>query len=155
MPNLLKAVTSLGYVRRLLSLDTGVLRVNVDNVPVMPTNIISNYNDGVYHTDLNESLAAGTNYLTLPTVPAGHVYVYTHVAYRYVGTITNVYLTLRLHYGGTGFWVLYTRPPVSGTLYFYLCNLYAKEDAYLRLQIDGATLNNDVYLYATGYDFSV
>ena len=155
MGNLLTAITSTKLVRQLLCLDTGVLRVNVDNVPVMPTHIIANYNDGVYLTDSDENLAAGTNYLTLPSVPAGHVYVFTHVAYRYVGTVTNVFLTLRIHYGGTGFWVLYTRPPVSGTLYFYQCNLYAKEDAYLRLQIDGATLNNDAYLYATGYEFLV
>jgi len=155
MGNLLTAITSTKLVRQLLCLDSGVLRVNADNMLAVPSPFYTLYHAPYYEMAVNTDLIAGTNDLNLSATPAGHVRVVTNVSMYYTGTVTNVYLFLRVFDGGSNYEVLSQRPPVTRVVYSHQCWIPVPEAYSIRLHVEGATVHDDAYLFAIGYEFLV
>lgn len=103
---------------------------------------------------VNTSLNAGNNNIDGDVIPAGEIWVITNLAMIYIGTVANVEIYARL--GGTPdsiFWGV--KPPVSGVTYDRQGQWIAMEGNKLRMQVLGATLNDDAYFYYSGYKIGV
>lgn len=91
----------------------------------------------------NQNLAAGTNTLANFTVPIGGLYRLTYVSFYYTGTVTNVFVWLRMTIAGqtvniSRFGTLTSAVPVNST-YDILLGSGWSMDWY----IVGATAGND------------
>ena len=112
---------------------------------------LQSYGDTLGETVANLTLAAGDNYLSLDPVPAGVLHVYTNLAFRYSGTVAAVGLYCQILLAAGVFNLFSQTPPANFVLYDRQGFWVLKEDERLRLYVTGATLNDDAWLYATGY----
>ncbi len=99
----------------------------------------------------NLALAAGQNFLDLATPPAGRLYVYTNFSIKYTGTVAGVSLGLQLIDAVTGTFIDYVTPPASGIWYITQGMWPVLNPHVIRLNIQGATLNDDGEIRASGY----
>lgn len=98
----------------------------------------------------NTSLAAGANDLDAPTVPAGEIWVITHVASSYVGTAPTHMEVKIIHASGASM-IFRQLAPVSSSVHDRQGWFVLEEGDILRCSVAGATLNDDLYLWATGF----
>lgn len=115
-----------------------------------------NYGGAVEVDTSNTSLAAGTNTLNAPAVPANRVWVLNHIAMSYVGTVATVALYVMIIDGSTTI-RLFSQPSgvISDMYYNRQGGFILKAGANLRMVILNATLNDDAFLAASGYYFDV
>lgn len=96
----------------------------------------------------NTDLAAGTNNITILTVPASQRYRVTMFSYSYTGTVAAVYLDPSVKRGSTNYYFGEVNPVVSGKLYTVYFDLTLEASDLLQLSIFGATLHDDMQAYA-------
>lgn len=99
----------------------------------------------------NTALAAGTNVLDDSAVPSAKVWVITQLAMAYVGTVLGVNLEMRIRSGGVDYALYNQTPPVSGSWYDRQGKWVLAAGDNLRLSVSSATLNDDAFLRANGY----
>jgi hypothetical protein len=97
------------------------------------------------------ALGAGANDVDSGSVAAGELWVITNIAVRYAGTVAGVVLTPGFYDGSNLFPVGEERSITSGQWYAYQGEWILVEDDVLRLQVAGATLNDDAYIRASGF----
>jgi hypothetical protein len=97
----------------------------------------------------NTALAAGTNYLDGAAVPAGEIWWIGRAAIVYSGTVPTRML---LYPSGLATYlpVLQQLAPVSGQWYLGEVGIYIQVGDFMRLEVTGATLNDDMYLRYAG-----
>lgn len=117
--------------------------------------LLMGYSAAVGEAVTNTSLAAGANTLSSTAVPAGEVHVITNIAAAYSGTVTNVILTVRINDSGTIYELYGQKPPVTGVYYDRQGFWVLKPGAKIDLLINGATLNDDGFLYIAGFSFDI
>jgi len=111
-------------------------------------------NAAVAFSASNTSLAAGSSTLVVATAPAGTVYVLTSLAMYYGGTSpTNI--QLRITAGGTVAIVALQLSPVTLTVYDRQGWWVLGPGDVFDVRVTGATLNDDLFGYATGFSYSV
>jgi len=119
---------------------------------VIPTRVSLAAYGAVLHTLVGSAaLAAGANDLDAAAVPAGKLHVYTSLAMRYDGTVATVILRAQLRSGVTSYDLFCQTPPVSSISHDRQGWWVLAEGDVLRLRVENATLNDDAYLYATGF----
>lgn len=96
------------------------------------------------------SLAAGTNNIDDSAVPAGEIWVITNLRFQYTGT-PPTRVNAALVSGGTGYPLFAVLAPASGQDYDRQGFWVMAEGDVLRVSVTGATLNDDLYLHATGF----
>lgn len=99
----------------------------------------------------NTSLAAGSNNLDTGTVPAGEIWVITNIAIRYDGTVSSVSLTVALIIDTVLMGIFGQKPPVSTVWYDRQGWWVLDAGDYIRLEVGGATMNDDAYLRVVGF----
>lgn len=111
----------------------------------------------------NTALAAGTNQVTLFTVPDGYCAIIDTAVWRYTGTVTSVRVNLNLIRKEDGLnyrpWIIGGKTnPTSATWYqmsqsvvggdpFTFGAMYAAPGDKIELEITNATLNDDIDYY--------
>lgn len=103
----------------------------------------------------NTALPAGTSAINLAAVPARFVYVYTNLIISYVGTVPLVTIAVYLVDGANVSLLYAQHPPVSGQGYDRQGYWVLKPTQNLQYKIFGATLNDDAYIDATGFQMNV
>lgn len=99
----------------------------------------------------NTALAAGSNTLTTTAVPVSKLWIITHISWKYVGTVATVQLVPFLTIGGVAVQVTSNIPPVSNQWYDRQGQFVMGAADTISLQILFATLNDDGFLRASGY----
>ncbi|MDP2323066.1 MAG: hypothetical protein Q8N51_03445, partial [Gammaproteobacteria bacterium] len=102
----------------------------------------------------NTSLAAGTNILDTSACPTGQIWVVTNILTFYVGTVPTG-ITIYLVSGATTPILYRQLSPVSAVGYDRQGSWILKAGDLLRCIVTGATLNDDLNLYASGYAMAV
>ena len=98
----------------------------------------------------NTALAAGSNTLTIYTVPANTVAVIDTVSVSYVGTDSGVKLRIRFRCGGVGANVA-EFPYITTTLYyFYHGQMALNANDTVEIYVASATLNDALYAGVAG-----
>lgn len=97
----------------------------------------------------NTALAAGTNNVDGAAVGSGKVWKITHVWLYYVGTAPTT-MNVRVMGLAGGTYLITPPTPAAATSYFWNGEIYMQVDDYLRIEITGATLNDDVYMRYCG-----
>jgi hypothetical protein len=103
---------------------------------------------------VNGSLPTGQTIVDLVTVPGSFFYVFTYFNAYYVGTVTAVDITLSVVYLGNTYDFFSIDPPVSAVRYAQPINIVCGSGDIIRLTINGATLNNDIFCYLHGYSMA-
>ncbi|MDP2324162.1 MAG: hypothetical protein Q8N51_09045, partial [Gammaproteobacteria bacterium] len=112
--------------------------------------LLFGYSDTLALEASNLALAAGTNTLDASACPAGYIWVVTSILIMYVGTVPAGIFTDLI--SGANTLALYRQfSPVSGAGYDRQGFWVLKAGDYLRCVVTGATLNDDLYLHASGY----
>ena len=101
----------------------------------------------------NTSLAAGANDLDSTAVPAGEIWVITHVAMSYVGTAPTHIEAKTV--GASAIMLFRQLAPVTTVVYDRQGWWIMEEGDLLRCTVAGATLNDDLYLWATGFKVDI
>lgn len=156
LASILTAVQLIDDLRGALdSVDTDELVVNVDE-SALPTGAATSANQqpitGVVEENVtDETLSGGSNNLDGTAVGAGKMWRVTAIACMYSGTAPT---SMRVQIAGlaSGIRVIDEWSVTSGQHYMWAGELYMQEDDYVRLHIEGATLNDDAYLYYAGVE---
>lgn len=100
------------------------------------------------------TLAAGTVVMNGATVSAGEIWVITNIAMQYIGTVPTSFQVAI--YDGAAEHLLFNQlAPVSSQLHDRQGWWIIVAGDNLRYTIDGATLNDDFYGWATGFRIDV
>lgn len=97
----------------------------------------------------NLSLAAGSNALTLFTVPASQRYQLSTVAMAYTGTVAGVTLQAIIVRSAVNYYIADKRGIASANVYPFPFNIIMEAGDVLNVAISGATLNDDGFGWAT------
>lgn len=121
---------------------------------VLPDETFVRNFEGIVEEKLSDTaLAAGNNTLTGTAVPTGEIHVITLVQFVYVGTgPTRVYIDVNGL--ATNIVIFNQESPASGQRYPYNCKVYAQAGDQLRANVQGATLNDDLFFAYAGYKFT-
>ena len=112
--------------------------------------ILFGYSSGLFELISNANLSAGINYLDTSIVPAGWIWIVTHLCMTYAGT-SPAYINLRITHGG-GYCYLYAyRRPVSGEYYDRQGWWVLEAGDYIDMKIGSATAGDNAVLVATGF----
>jgi hypothetical protein len=103
----------------------------------------------------NPNLVAGQNFLVLPTVPAGEVWVYTNIIFYYIGTVATVQLVAQNVDGVNNPYLFGVGPPVSAQIYDRQGQWFLGPGSYIRLIVNNATAGDDAEIGATGFAFDI
>jgi hypothetical protein len=96
-------------------------------------------------------VAAGSNVLTIYTVPANRIGVFSSVSFSYSGTITNVTVRVLARVSGVDAIVAYQATLVSGQTYCFPINVVLNAGDSLLIWILNATLNDTANNSTCGY----
>ena len=112
------------------------------------------YTDRYAEQQSNTSAAAGYNWLTFSTVPAGQVWVVTALSWVDVNTAcTLIVFSL---YDGALLYTICADPAPSANLYRSVaCNVVLRAGDCLKILFGGCALNDDIYAWALGYKMAV
>lgn len=109
------------------------------------------YSDVIRVAITNTSLPAGASSNDSAVVPAGEIWIITNITVAYSGTVAGVALATRIVDTGASSWMLWDqRGLTSGIFYDRQGWWVLKPGEKLRVDVTGATLNDDVYLRAVG-----
>jgi hypothetical protein len=103
----------------------------------------------------SSDLPAGTSTLNGTAVAAGKVWVITHLAMYYTGTITNVQIYTWLRIDGVSYDVFTIKAPVSALVYDRQGYWVLGASDYVQAYVSGATLHNSFFVEYTGFLFTV
>jgi len=112
--------------------------------------IILGFTSSLVQTYYNANLAAGTQILTIYTVPANTVAVIDTVSVAYVGTVTGVKLRVRFNSGGVTANVAEFDSITSATYYFYHGQMALEANDTVEIFVGSATLGDDLYADVAG-----
>jgi hypothetical protein len=112
---------------------------------------LQSYSDILHIMVGSINLVAGTNLFLTAAVPAHKIHVYNNLSVRYVGTVANVYLEVSILSAAVYYNLYVQTPPVSNVSYDRQGEWVLKEGDQLALFVYVATLNDDCFLWATGY----
>ena len=120
----------------------------LDRLRVVTAN--SGYSDRLLIETHNADLAAGTNTLDVDPVPAGWIWVVTHLSMMYIGTVpTSIWVFIT--HDVTTIRVFQQLSPYSLGLYDRQGWWVLKEGDFIRYRVYGATLHDDFYGHANGF----
>lgn len=105
----------------------------------------------------NLTLPAGSSSQDFPALTANAFTVITNWSVAYVGTITGVSVNLIRRAGGTTDYLVakYNAPVISGNYFLWNGFLVCKSSDVLRMNVFGATLNDDLLASINGYYISL
>ena len=96
----------------------------------------------------NSSLPAGSSHLLSDAVPSGKIWIVSNLLIRYLGTTaTKVYVLMAL--AGAFVVVFMQNSPSNGVAYDRQGWWVLQPGDYIRWSVDGATLNDSLYGYAS------
>lgn len=101
------------------------------------------------------SLSAGTNNYDFGTVPAGEIWIVTHVWSSYTGTITNVVMQFGVWDGANNYTMTTIKPVTTAVGIASLANAIAKAGQNFRYTVLGATATNSSAATVLGYKMKV
>jgi hypothetical protein len=115
--------------------------VSLNDMPYGARRLLWNYS--------NTALVAGTNTLDIFTAGADMVEYHKRVSFQYVGTVTNVTVTIGILWGGTFYPFITFAGLVSGRWYEWVIEQWMYDADIIRVVIAAATAGND--FAANGY----
>ena len=112
--------------------------------------ILLGYSDRLFVNVYNDALAAGNNDLDVDPVPAGWLWVVTHFAIMYAGTSPDC-IDVYIRDATTTVFIYRQQSPVSWAAYDRQGWWVLKEGDFIRYHVYGATLNDDLLGFASGF----
>jgi hypothetical protein len=112
------------------------------------------YSDTVGETVQNLDLPAGTSVLDGTAVAYGYVHVITQASILYLGT-SPANIDIRVKVGGVSIIVFRQKSPVSNQMYDRQGYWVLEEGDYVQAVVDGATLNDNFYLWYSGFKIDI
>lgn len=119
---------------------------------LIPTRVAIYCYSDIQHVIIGSTtLATGQNILLAAVVPDGFLQVYTNIAMQYQGTAANVSINAAILSGAVYYYLWMVAPIVTGIIYDRQGLWILKPGDQLAFIINGATLNDDAYLWANGH----
>jgi hypothetical protein len=112
--------------------------------------ILFGYSSGLFERNYNPNLSAGTNYLSMSTVPADWIWIVTQVSIFYAGTSPE-YIDVSIVHSGLFCCLFKYRRPVSSQFYDRQGWWVLEAGDSMYMSIVGATAGDDALLVATGF----
>lgn len=108
------------------------------------------YSAHIYRAWSNLNLPAGNSTQADTAVPAGEIWVITNIAMRYEGTAPT-FMTMQINDGVTTYHLFRQLAPTTLAVYDRQGWWVLAPGHNLEIRVIGATLNDDLYGYATGF----
>jgi len=116
--------------------------------------LLFGYNDTYKDYGSNLNLSAGDQDIVLSTVPAGEIWIVTHVGAYMSSTSINI-MEIILHTSAHDY-VLYSyKPPTSDKWHTESCKVYLNEGNYIKNRLYNCSAGDDGYIYALGYKMKI
>lgn len=116
--------------------------------------LIPGIGDIIAETIQDTALAAGANTKNFSSVPVGKLYIYKSLSMRYLGT-APARLVFSQMIDAVEYIIFAQTPPVTSVVYDRQGEWAVKAGDNLRVSILNATLNDDIFLYATGWSVDI
>lgn len=141
------------------SVNTDDIQVDVKTIPTTTVQSLDGdkiwaFNAIVEEQIQDSSLPAGTSTLTGTNVPAGKIYVITHVMFIYTGTPPGACFIF-VDGLASGMNLITVAAPGSGFPVSSSVNVYLQEGDSIDITVVGATLNDDLLLRYSGYEMNI